>query len=49
MKMLIYSANSLRDIKAEADRKKIQKENIVQILNNGDGTYTMIYFGKDDE
>lgn len=49
MKMLVYSANSLRDLKAKADEKRLQKENIVQILDNRDGTFTMIYFGDEDE
>ena len=47
MKMESWSANQLRDIDDYVNHNDIKKENIINVFQRIDGTFTVTYFTED--
>lgn len=47
MKLLTISGNTLRDVVDMANELGIEKDSIISILQNSNGTFTMTYYGED--
>ena len=47
MKMYTIAANDMRSLETEANRKGVTKEQIVNIFQAIDGTYTLVYYKED--
>ena len=46
MRMITFAANQMRDIETEINKQGIQKEQIVNIFQDNDGTYILTYYGE---
>lgn len=44
--MITFAANSMREIEKEINSKGIQKEQIVNIFQDKDSTYLLVYYGE---
>ena len=47
MRMRILSANSKRELEDKANEKGIKKEQLCSVIQEKDGTYTLIYYEED--
>jgi len=47
MKLLTISGNQQREVVDKANALGIEKDQIVSINQNGDGTFTLYYYGED--
>ena len=47
MKLLTISGNKMREVVDKANSMGIGKEDIVSVVQNADGTFTLLYYGKD--
>lgn len=47
MKLLTISGNKLREVVDKANQMGIEKDQIISIMQDKDGTFTMTYYGED--
>lgn len=47
MKLLTISGNTLREVIDRANGMGIEKSQVISILQDKDGTFTMTYYGED--
>lgn len=46
MKMYTRAFNQMKELNTFVNENKIQKENIVSVLQSNDGTYLLVYYAE---